>query len=71
MGTTNLLSDDQMIEWINNASYLELLTKWRKTTIPSRWFVGRVGDHFTRVFYAKKDATSEADRVAASKQVGW
>ena len=64
------MTDDQK-KWIDNATYEELLRKWRFEPIGSSWFVSDTGTYFSLVFSRKKAELTEAERVAASKRVGW
>ena len=51
------LTEDQMTKWIDNASYQELLRKWRFTTVgDSCFFLGDVGAYYTTAM-AKPEST--------------
>ena len=58
----------EMKRWIDNASYVELLRRWRFEPSGSPWFQGEVGDYYNKVMREKKQ---KADHVQASKEVGW
>ncbi len=60
-----------MKKWIDEASYQQLLTKWRNDPTGSPWFIGEVGDYYTEKMTEKKNAITSAEAVAASKNVGW
>ena len=60
-----------MIEWINNASYQELLSKWRFAKSGSPWFQGDVGKHYSKVIFEKRDKLTNDEQTTASKNVGW
>lgn len=62
--------EKEMIEWIDKASYFELLEKWRFESIGSKWFQGEVGDHFSRVMKERKSMHSQDELVYFSKMVG-
>lgn len=54
--------------WIDNASYEDLLRKWRHAPLGDPMFEGETGDYFCKVMSAKKES---CDDVRASKLVGW
>lgn len=56
--------------WIDNASYEQLLGRWRFAPSGSEWFIGETGDYYAKVMREKRDADSSAS-VQASKNVGW
>ena len=58
-------------DWIDTASYEELLRKWRFATIGSPWFQGETGDYFSKVMSRKKAEISDAEAVRVSKEIGW
>jgi hypothetical protein len=57
-------------DWIDSASYLSLLAKWRKAEVGDPMFQGEVGDYFVKVMKEKRDADPEG-AVLASKAIGW
>ena len=54
--------------WIDNASYEQLLQRWRFAPIGDKLFQGELGEYFSKVMAEKK---KECDHVQASKNVGW
>lgn len=54
--------------WIDNASYVELLSKWRFAELGDPLFQGEIGDYYQQVMNEKRKMV---DHVAASKLVGW
>ena len=64
------MTKQQMIEWIDNASYVELLRKRRFAPIGDPFFQDEVGDHFHKVMKEKRDADPD-EHVRASKTIGW
>lgn len=56
---------------IEDMSYESMLREWRHAPIGSKNFCGERGEFFTKVMHRKRDEESDADRVAASKRVGW
>jgi hypothetical protein len=65
------MTEEEMMRWIDTASYVQLLEKWRNEEVGSPWFSGEVGTHFSEAFRRLRDATPDGQRVAASKQIGW
>ena len=57
--------------WIDEASYEDLLHKWRFTPLGDDYFQGARGDYFRDVMFAKKKALPPEEQVAISKRVGW
>jgi len=55
-------------EWIDNASYEQLLHKWRFAPAGDPFFSVDTGIYYEEVMQRKKQ---EVDHVAASKRVGW
>ena len=54
--------------WIDNASYEELLRKWRYAQLGDYMLQGETGEYFSKVMFTKK---MNCDHVQASKNVGW
>lgn len=65
------MTNEEMINWIDNATYAELLNKWRFEPLGSKWFLDEVGEHFKKVFSGKHTKTPQKERVAVSKMIGW
>jgi len=62
--------DEQIKNWIDNASYEQLLSRWRFEPGGSPWFQGETGDYYVEAMKKKKEETSHEDQVAASKRIG-
>ena len=59
-------------DWIDNASYEQLLEKWRFSPVGSSWFQGEVGEYFSKAMKDRRDAPGGDDEhVRASKSIGW
>jgi hypothetical protein len=56
--------------WIDNASLVELLRKWRHSPADGEMFQGETGEYYSKVMFGKRDADNAA-WVRASKEVGW
>lgn len=63
--------DENMRQWIDNATYEQLLGRWRNAPIGSAWFHGEVGEYFEAAMKAKRAEVGDAAHVAASKAIGW
>ena len=55
-------------QWIDNASYEELLSKWRFSSLGDPMFQGETGDYYAKVMKEKRE---NVDHVSASKRIGW
>ena len=60
--------DLKMKRWIDDASYEELLRKWRFASAGDPYFQGESGIYYSNVMAQKRMAV---DHVAASKRIGW
>lgn len=56
--------------WIDNASYEDLLGRWRFAESGSAWFQGATGQYYSDQM-AKKRAETQDNGVSASKRIGW
>lgn len=63
------MTEQEMREWINAASYEQLLAKWRFEPVGSPWFQGRVGRHFEKVMAMRRAGTPFEERIAISKRL--
>lgn len=63
------MTNEDMQKWIDNASYVELLYKWRFEPVGSPWFNKPTGDYFAAAMVSRRP--SDEGHAAASKQVGW
>ena len=66
-----MANEEQMISWINNASYSELLRKWRFAKSGDPYFQGEVGDHYNKVMCEKKKEVGDEEHSRLSKEIGW
>jgi hypothetical protein len=66
-----LMTEEQMKEWIDNASYGELLRKWRFGDMGSPFFAKEVGSYFSARMFALKNEIGNEAHVRASKAIGW
>jgi hypothetical protein len=63
--------DDEIKNWIDNASYEQLLSKWRMASAGSPFFQGETGDYYSKVMAEKRKSVGNAEHVRASKSIGW
>jgi hypothetical protein len=63
--------DDEMIAWIDQASYEQLLRRWREATAGDPFFRGAIGARFQAAMRARRAEAGEAGHVRASKAIGW
>ncbi len=66
-----MASKEDMIAWINNASYSQLLRKWRFAKSGDPYFQGEVGDHYSKVMAERKKEVGDEEHSRISKQIGW
>ena len=62
------MMNEQIKTWIDNATYEELLSKWRFSAMGDPMFQGEAGEYFKTIMLEKKN---QVDHVQASKNVGW
>ena len=65
------MTDDEMRCWIDQASYEELLRRWRFAPIGSPFFQDDVGRYYAARMAEKRAAEGDAAHVRASKTIGW
>ena len=64
-------NEEQMRAWVDEASYEELLMRWRFAPSTDTIFHGDLGRHFVQTMASKKNALAISDQVTISKRVGW
>lgn len=60
--------DEKTKQWIDNASYEQLLGRWRFAPIGDPIFQGECGEYYSKIMAQKRET---ANHVQASKNVGW
>lgn len=58
-------------QWIDAASYEQLLRRWRMAPAGDLMFQGDTGDYYAQVIAKKRAEAGVAAHVAASKAIGW
>lgn len=61
----------EMKEWIDKASYEELLRKWRFEPSGTPWFQGEVAKYYEEVMGKKRLEIGDVAAIQASKNIGW
>lgn len=61
----------RMKAWIDNASYVHLLERWRCAPGGSPWFAGAIGVYYVEVMARRRAEVGDAAHVQASKDIGW
>lgn len=65
------MTNADMIQWIDSASYHDLLMKWRREPPGSPWFMGEVGRHYADEMRKRRSTTPLKEQVEASNSIGW
>lgn len=65
------MTEKEMIDWIDNATYEQLLSKWRGAVSGDLFFQGEIGQYYSKKISEKKSEIGNAAHVAASKSIGW
>lgn len=58
-------------DWIDSASYEELLRRWRNAPAGDTIFQGETGDYYSEVMAKKRSKVGGVEHVRASKSIGW
>ena len=61
---------DEQKNWIDNASFEQLLRHWRFAAAGDSMFQGDTGKYYAKVMQEKRDSDPNG-HVAASKRIGW
>lgn len=65
------MNNEQMKQWIDTASYEELLRKWRFAPAGDPFFTGDTGDYYAKKIAEKRAEVGDEEHVRASKSIGW
>ena len=63
--------DEATKKWIDEASYEQLLSKWRFAAVGDPLFQGETGEYYSKIMFQKRDAVGHEAAAATSKAVGW
>ena len=58
-------------EWIDNATYIQLLERWRYSPTGDLMFEGDTSQYYSETMRRKRNEVGEEAHVAASKLIGW
>ena len=61
----------QQKQWIDSASYEQLLRRWRESPIGSDQFNGDTGEYYSKIMAEKREQVGDDEHVRASKSIGW
>lgn len=65
------MTDQELWDWTDNATYEELLKKWRFAKDGDPLFRCGMGRHFSDVMFKRKAALPPGEAARISKKVGW
>ena len=60
--------NERIKQWIDAATYQDLLGKWRFASVGDPMFQGEIGEYYSKVMAEKRKT---ADHIQVSKNVGW
>ena len=63
--------NEKLKEWIDNASYEELLRRWRFAPMDDPMFRMDTGEYYRVIMNKRGSELDACERVAISKRVGW
>ena len=70
--TSPVTIDKDIKAWIDNASYMELLRRWRNAPAGTDpYFQGEAGKYYAAVMAQRRDEVGPEAAVHASKAIGW
>jgi hypothetical protein len=58
-------------EWIDNATYEELLRRWRYAPVGDPIFQGDTGKYYGEKLKLRREAVGPQAHTQASKNIGW
>jgi hypothetical protein len=58
-------------QWIDNASYADLLSKWRFARLGDPYFQDECGAYYAKRMETKRMELSCEEQIAISKQLSW
>lgn len=62
--------DEEMIKWIDKATYYDLLSRWRFAPAGDPFFTGEVGKHYEKVMRERREEVGNEEHVRISKALG-
>jgi hypothetical protein len=67
----NTAIDPEHKDWIDTASYTDLLRRWRFGKLGDTIFHGESGIYYRHMLGLRRSEISVREHVMASKQIGW
>ena len=64
------MTTEEMIAWIDAASYEDLLRNWRFAPAGDPFFMDEVGRHYRAVMEQRRNEVGPEAHIAASKTIG-
>jgi len=65
------MNSEEMKKWIDDASYEQLLSRWRSAPVGDPMFIGGVGSYYKEKMAEKQSQIGDEEAVRASKRIGW
>ena len=65
------MTTKEMKQWIDNASYEDLLRKWRFAKIGDPFFQGEIGEYYCDIMKRRRAEVNDDEHTMTSKQIGW
>ena len=65
------MTKKEMKDWIDGATYEDMLTRWRWAPSGSPWFQGEIGKYFELIMSQKRKEIGPTEATRISKRVGW
>jgi len=62
--------DEEMKDWIDNASYESLLSKWRFAPVGDPFFRGEIGEYYKKIMAQKREEVGNIEHTRVSKSLG-
>jgi hypothetical protein len=63
--------EENLKNWIDTASYEQLLSHWRFAPVGDPLFQGETGDYYSKVMARKREEVGHNKAVEASKNIEW
>ena len=65
------MTETELKKWIDEASYEDLLRKWRNAPAGDKFFFGDMGVYFEDAMKSKRAEVGDAEHTRASRSIGW
>lgn len=62
--------EEEMIKFIDKATYYDLLRRWRFAPVGDPFFTGEVGKHYQKVIQKRREEVGDEEHVRISKSLG-